>query len=420
MIGTEKDIEKVILCGVHTGKADFLSDTTEETIAELSELAETARAEVIGEIIQNKEHPEASTYFGQGKMEELAQVSKQLGATLLIFDDELTGSQIKNIEDITGVRTIDRSTLILDIFAQRAHSAEGKIQVELAQLKYNLPRLSGIGKQLSRLGGGIGTRGPGETKLESDRRHIYRRINFLEEELREITRRRKLLRQRREKENTVSAALVGYTNAGKSTILNYLTGADVFAKDMLFATLDPTVRKLNLPDGRNAVLTDTVGFIRKLPHHLIEAFKSTLDEAVLADVLVHVIDVSDPEMATRMKVVENLLSELECKAERVIAVFNKCDKISSSLSRPEGNYTDYVFTSAKTGEGMAELIETLSDTLPGKKQTVKVCIPYTESKIAAILHNDEVILDESYESDGIKMKLMADEKLYARIRQFEI
>lgn len=415
---TEKEIEKVILCGIHTGALNTLDDTTEESMAELRELALTAQAEVVGEMVQNKDHPEASTYFGEGKIEELRVAAQSLGATLLIFDDELTGSQIRNIESYTGIRTIDRSTLILDIFAQRAISKEGKIQVELAQLKYNLPRLSGMGAQLSRLGGGIGTRGPGETKLESDRRHIYRRIHSLESELAEIGAHRQLQRSRREKDNVVVAALVGYTNAGKSTILNYFTQADVFAENMLFATLDPTMRKLSLPDGRNGVIVDTVGFIRKLPHHLIEAFKSTLDEAVLADVLVHVIDSSNPEMHTQIKVVDELISSLGCRAKRIIAVFNKCDIAPPITPRPEGNYTDYVCVSAKSGEGMEELLELLHDALPGKKSEIQVLIPYSDSRTAALLHEDEVILEESYEADGTRVKLLADESLRAHLEKY--
>ena len=417
---TEKEIEKVILCGVHTGKLNTLEDTTDESMAELRELAYTAHAEIVGEMIQNKEHPEAATYFGEGKMEELRIAAESLGATLLIFDDELTGSQIRNIENYTHIRTIDRSTLILDIFAQRAISKEGKIQVELAQLKYSLPRLSGMGVQLSRLGGGIGTRGPGETKLESDRRHIHRRINSLEAELKEIQAHRDLQRSRREKDNVVVAALVGYTNAGKSTILNYFTQADVLAENMLFATLDPTMRKLSLPDGRNAVIVDTVGFIRKLPHHLIEAFKSTLDEAVLADVLIQVVDSSNPEMHMQMRVVDDLISTLGCRAKRIIAVFNKCDVAPPLSPRPEGNYTDFVSVSAKSGEGMDELIELLHDALPGKKKEIEVLIPYSDSKTSATLHDGEVILSESYEAEGTKIRVMADEALYARLRQYII
>lgn len=415
---TEREIEKVILCGVHTGSLNTLEDTTEESMAELRELAYTARAEVVGEMIQNKDHPEAATYFGEGKMEELRIAAESLGATLLIFDDELTGSQIRNIENYTHIRTIDRSTLILDIFAQRAISKEGKIQVELAQLKYSLPRLSGMGVELSRLGGGIGTRGPGETKLESDRRHIHRRINSLEAELKEIQAHRDLQRSRREKDNVVVAALVGYTNAGKSTILNYFTDSEVLAENMLFATLDPTMRKLSLPDGRNAVIVDTVGFIRKLPHHLIEAFKSTLDEAVLADVLIHVIDSSNPEMYSQMRVVDNLIQTLGCRAQRIIAVFNKCDVAPPLSPRPEGNYTDFVSVSAKSGEGMDELIELLHDALPGKKKEIEVLIPYSDSKTAALLHEGEVILEESYEAEGTKIRILADEALYARLRKY--
>ena len=417
---TEKEIEKVILCGVHTGKLNTLEDTTEESMAELRELAYTAQAEVVGEMIQNKDHPETSTYFGEGKMEELRLAAESLGATLLIFDDELTGSQIRNIENYTHIRTIDRSTLILDIFAQRAISKEGKIQVELAQLKYSLPRLSGMGVQLSRLGGGIGTRGPGETKLESDRRHIHRRINSLEAELKEIQAHRELQRSRREKDNVVVAALVGYTNAGKSTILNYFTESQVLAENMLFATLDPTMRKLSLPDGRNAVIVDTVGFIRKLPHHLIEAFKSTLDEAVLADVLIHVIDLSNPEMYTQMKVVDELIQTLGCRAKRIIAVFNKCDVAPPLSPRPEGNYTDFVSVSAKSGEGMDELINLLHEALPGKKKEIEVLIPYSQSKAAALLHEDETIISENYEAEGTRIRVLADEKLYAKLREYII
>lgn len=415
---TEKEIEKVILCGVHTGALNTLDDTTDESMAELFELAKTAQAEIVGEMVQNKDHPEASTYFGEGKMEELRLAAQSLGATLLIFDDELTGSQIRNIESYTGVRTIDRSTLILDIFAQRAISKEGKIQVELAQLKYALPRLSGMGAQLSRLGAGIGTRGPGETKLESDRRHIHRRIHSLENELSEIQAHRNLQRSRREKDNVVVAALVGYTNAGKSTILNYFTQADVLAENMLFATLDPTMRKLSLPDGRNGVIVDTVGFIRKLPHHLIEAFKSTLDEAVLADVLVHVIDSSNPEMHTQIKVVDELIESLGCRAKRIIAVFNKCDVAPLISPRPEGNYTDYVCVSAKSGEGMDKLLELLHDALPGKKREIEVLIPYSDSRTAALLHESEVIIEESYEAEGTRVKLLADDALCARLEKY--
>ncbi len=416
---TEKTIERAILCGVHRDLPDRTEDTTDETIAELRELAKTAGAEVVGVMVQNKDHPETAAYFGEGKLEELKSAIAALEADLLIFDDELTGSQIRNIEDITGVRVIDRSTLILDIFASRARSKEGKIQVELAQLRYNLPRLTGLGTQLSRLGGGIGTRGPGETKLESDRRHIHRRIEALEEQLAEVERHRELLRGRRTKDGAVTAALVGYTNAGKSTLMNKLTGSDIFAADMLFATLDPTVRSLELSDGRNAVIVDTVGFIRKLPHHLIKAFRSTLEEAAEADVLIHVIDASDPEMQTHIAVADDLLEELGCKAARTVAVFNKCDIAPPLSPRPRGRYTDYVSVSAATGEGLDRLMEILEDALPGKKREVSLLFPYSDSGEAARLYDTEVILEEEYTDAGIKMRILADEAVYARVKKWE-
>ncbi len=416
----EEKVEKAILCGVHRSLADGSDDTTDETMAELKELAVAAGAKVVGIMTQNRERPEAAAYFGEGKLEELKNAVAELEATLIIFDDELTGSQIRNIEDAAGARVIDRSTLILDIFASRARSKEGKIQVELAQLRYNLPRLSGMGTQLSRLGGGIGTRGPGETKLESDRRHIHRRIESLENELKEVERHRTLLRSRRGKDGVVTAALVGYTNAGKSTLMNRITGADIFAADMLFATLDPTVRSLELSDGRNAVMIDTVGFIRKLPHHLIKAFRSTLEEAAEADLLLHVIDASDPEMQTHIDVVDKLLEELGCRAGRTIAVFNKCDAAPRLSPRPSGKYTDYAFVSAVTGEGIDRLMELIEDALPGKKRRMTVLIPYSESGTAARLHDTEVIVEESYTDSGIQVTLMADEALYAGLKKYEV
>ncbi len=415
----EKETERAILCGVHTGSLDILSDTTEETMNELCELAQTAGAAVVAVMVQNREKPDGAAYFGEGKLQELKTAAASLDATLLIFDDELTGSQIRNIEEAVGIRAIDRSTLILDIFAGRARSREGKLQVELAQLRYNLPRLSGIGNQLSRLGGGIGTRGPGETKLESDRRHIYRRIASLENELGEVEKHRGLLRSRRSKDGVATAALVGYTNAGKSSLMNRITSSDIFAENMLFATLDPTVRSLELPDGRNAVMIDTVGFIRKLPHHLIKAFRSTLEEACEADVLLHVIDSADPEMQTHIRVTDELLKELNCKARRIIAVFNKCDIAPPLSPRPNGEYTDYAVVSAETGEGIDELMSILEDALPGKKRKMTVLVPYSDSGTAARLHDSEVILSESYGADGIKITLTADEALYSRLKRYE-
>ena len=411
--------ERAILCGVHTNDPDPLSDTTEESMAELALLAESAGAEVVATMVQNREKPENKAYFGEGKLEELKMAAEALSATLIIFDDELTGVQIRNIEDITSTRVIDRSTLILDIFALRARSREGKLQVELAQLKYRLPRLTGMGTALSRLGGGIGTRGPGETKLESDRRHIRRRIESLEEELNDIERHRALIRSRRDKNGTLTAVLAGYTNAGKSSLLNALTKSDeVYAEDLLFATLDPTSRMIELPDGRSVMITDTVGFIRKLPHHLIKAFRSTLEETIDADVILHVIDSSDPNMAQNIAVVDDLIASLECGAERVIAVFNKCDTAPRLDPRPKGAYTDHVFVSAKTGEGLEELIDILSDALPGKKRRIEVLIPYSDSKTAATLHEGEVIFSEKYEDGGVRIDLLADDILYSRLKKY--
>lgn len=419
MTENEQKITRAILCGVHTGSLDTLNDTTEESIAELKELAKTAGAEVVGVLVQNKDKPENKAYLGEGKLEELRLAAETLDADLIIFDDELTGIQTRNIEDITGVRTIDRSTLILDIFALRARSKEGKLQVELAQLRYRLPRLTGMGTSLSRLGGGIGTRGPGETKLESDKRHIRRRIEALEEELRDIERHRTLIRSRRTKDGVLTCTLAGYTNAGKSSLLNALAGSDeVYAANQLFATLDPTARAITLPDGRNVMLVDTVGFIRKLPHHLVKAFRSTLEETIEADVILHVIDSADPNMCHNIRVVDSLIRDLDCKAERIIAVFNKCDIAPALSPRPEGGYTDYVSVSAETGEGLDELIDKISDALPGKKKRIEVLIPYSDSGTAAKLHDGEVIYSEEYTDTGIKVDLLADEILQAKLKPY--
>lgn len=419
MTYTEETRSRAIICGVHTGCRDTLRDTTDESMEELKLLCESAGADVVGTMVQNREKIENKAYFGEGKLEELRLAVKALNADLIVFDDELTGMQIRNIEEITSCRTIDRSTLILDIFALRARSKEGKLQVELAQLKYRLPRLTGMGETLSRLGGGIGTRGPGETKLESDRRHIRRRIEYLEEELADIDRHRTLLRSRRNKEGVQTVVLAGYTNAGKSSLLNALTASDeVYAENLLFATLDPTSRAITLPDGRSVMLIDTVGFIRKLPHHLIKAFRSTLEETIDADIILHVIDSSDPNMEQNIKVVDSLISSLGCRAERIIAVFNKCDTAPRLSPRPEGGYTDYVSVSAKTGEGIDKLVEKIADALPGKKRRIEVLIPYSDSKTAALLHDGEVIYSESYEDGGIRLDLLADDILRGKLEKY--
>ncbi len=409
----EEKKERVILAGVHTGTPDVLSDTTDETIEELAGLAETAGGEVIGIIVQNKSSLESGTYMGEGKLSELAEAVANMSADCVIFDDELSPVQLKNISDTLGVKVLDRSMLILDIFAMRAKSGEGKLQVELAQLKYRLPRLRGMGTVMSRTGAGIGTRGPGETKLETDRRHINKRISALEGDLKEIKRHRDLLRARRKKDNIITAALVGYTNAGKSSLLNMLTDAEVFAEDKLFATLDTTSRAITLEDNRVILLIDTVGFIRKLPHHLIEAFKSTLEEAAEADVLIHVTDVSNPEYETHMKVVESVLNDIGASGKPVINLYNKSDLANDFIPTEKG-----IFISAKTGIGTGEFLAALSDAAPGKKQKMTVIIPYSRGDIVNRLHEKEKVLSEEFTENGTLMTILADKITYNSLREF--
>ena len=411
--------ELVILAGVHLGKVDSLTDTTEESMEELGELVKTAGGEVVASLIQNRTHPEAGTYLGEGKLEELKNAVETLDADTVVFDDELSPIQMRNISDILGIKVLDRTMLILDIFAMRAKTSEGKLQVELAQLKYRLPRLRGMGTVLSRTGAGIGTRGPGETRLESDRRHIHRRIIALEEEIAEMKKHRDVLRKRRKKDGTITAALVGYTNAGKSTLLNLLTQADVFAEDKLFATLDPTSRGITLEDNRNILLVDTVGFIRKLPHNLVEAFKSTLEEAVVADILLHVIDASSPESDNQCEVVERVLSEIGAFPKPVIGVFNKCDRLEEEpviLNSYDAN----VCISAKNNIGIDELMQKIAYVAPGKKQKVKACIPYNMGAVVNELHQTQKILSEEYAAEGTLMELLVDDVMYERIKQYVI
>jgi len=414
----EEKMERVLLAGVHTGRQDSLADTTEESIAELAELAKTAGAEVVAKVIQNKPDLESGTYMGEGKLQEIQNVIPRLEVDCVIFDDELSPVQLRNITDMLGVKVLDRSMLILDIFAMRAKSGEGKLQVELAQLKYRLPRLRGLGAVMSRTGAGIGTRGPGETKLETDRRHIHRRISALEEELNELKKHRALLRSRRKKDGVVTAALVGYTNAGKSTLLNTLTDAEVFAENKLFATLDPTARAFTLEDNRQILLVDTVGFIRKLPHHLVEAFKSTLEEAVVADILIHVVDAANPENEQHIRVVEQVLSEIGAAGKPEILVFNKCDLISGEIDIPAN--TEAICISAKNGEGLKQLIQKIADTAPGKKQKVKVCIPYSEGALASKLYAEQKVLSQTHTGDGTEMELLADSRTYEALRRYII
>jgi len=391
--------ERAVLVSVDTGEFDV-----DSSLLELAELARTAGAEVICEMTQKREAPEAGTYLGKGKLEELAEYCENEKPDLVIVDGELTPAQQKNIETITDTRVIDRTTLILDIFAARALSGEGKLQVELAQLKYALPRLGGKGASMSRLGGGIGTRGPGETKLETDRRHIRRRISALSEDLKELEERRARHRERRKKDGVVTVALVGYTNAGKSTLMNTLTDAGVLAENKLFATLDPTARALTLPDGSSVLLIDTVGFIRRLPHKLVEAFKSTLDEAVNANVILNICDASNEECAEHYKVTMDLLEELGCGDKPIITVLNKCDLVND-ISIPMGKS---VRVSAKTGEGLEELLEAVRQALPPTRKRVKILLPFSMGGVGAELRKTGVVHSEEYTADGLLLDITAE------------
>jgi len=407
--------ERAILAGIISSRTinEFSDDAT---MLELAELAKTAGAEVVATVLQPKEAPEVATYLGSGKLRELKELCETNDINLVIFDDELTGSQQKNIEDELGVRVIDRSTLILDIFASRAMSKEGKLQVELAQLKYMLPRLTGMGHSLSRLGGGIGTRGPGETKLESDRRHIRTRISHLLSELKEVERRRSYKRDRRKKDNVQTVSLVGYTNAGKSTIMNYLTQAGVLAENKLFATLDTTSRALTLPDGREVLLIDTVGFIRKLPHHLINAFKSTLEEAVYADVILNVIDFSDPEHEVHRAVSEEILNSLGCSSIPRINVYNKCDLAGGKYKSNEDN----IYISAATGEGTEELLKLITIKIPYLYKRMDLMIPYDKSALASSVRDDGKLIAEEYLPEGITITADIEGKMVHKYEQFRI
>lgn len=392
--------ERAVLVSVDTGEFDV-----DSSLAELTELAKTAGADVICEMTQKREAPEPGTFLGRGKLQELADFCENEKPDLVIIDGELSPAQQKNIERFTDVRVIDRTTLILDIFAQRALSGEGKLQVELAQLKYALPRLGGKGVSMSRLGGGIGTRGPGETKLETDRRHIRRRISALTEDLKALDERRTRYRERRKKDGVVTVALVGYTNAGKSTLMNTLTDAGVLAENKLFATLDPTARALTLPDGSQVLLIDTVGFIRRLPHKLVEAFKSTLDEAVSANVILNICDASSDECSEHYRVTNELLEELGCADKPIITVLNKCD-LANDISIPMvGNC---VRVSAKTGEGLPELLEKIAAALPPTRKRVKILLPFSMGGAGAELRKTGVVHSEEYTADGLLLDITAD------------
>ena len=406
-------IEKAVLVCVDCGMYD-----PDSSLDELEELAKTAGAEVVARVIQKREKPDIATYIGAGRLDEIKDFCEDNECNLLIFDGELSPSQQRNIEDVTDVRVIDRTMLILDIFAARAKSNEGKLQVELAQLRYSLPRLGGKGTELSRLGGGIGTRGPGETKLESDRRHIRRKISSLTDQLENIETRRNNLRNRRKKDGILTAAIVGYTNAGKSTLMNALTQAGVLAEDKLFATLDPTARGLDLPDGRRIMLVDTVGLVRRLPHHLVEAFKSTLEEAVFADIILNVCDASSDECNEHLEVTANLLDSLGCSGKPVISIMNKCDLVEDIYGM--ATIGNVVMISALTGEGLDKLLEAIVNELPKTRRTVELLIPYTAGDVAAKFRNDGVVFEEDFRENGVYMKLIADIYMIDRYSEYLI
>lgn len=403
--------ERVILVGVQEGDGD----DTVESVEELAELAKTAGALVVGTVIQKRERIHPGTYVGKGKMEELKMLLTALDATGIICDDELSPVQMNNLQQELDCKVMDRTLLILDIFADHASTSEGKIQVELAQLRYRAVRLVGLRNSLSRLGGGIGTRGPGEKKLEMDRRLIKERISQLKRELEQVKRHRKLLREGRKRDRVMTAAIVGYTNAGKSTLLNTLTDAGVLSEDKLFATLDPTTRMLELSKGTRIYLTDTVGFIRKLPHHLIEAFKSTLEEAKYADIILHVVDASNPQMEDQMRVVYDTLQELEVTNKKIVTLFNKQDKLEEEQILHDFNANHVLRISAKTGEGLDRLREVLEKIVTEDQIYLERVIPYKDAGILQQIRKYGQLMEEEYTEGGIAVKARVPKDILGRL-----
>lgn len=402
--------ERVILVGVQTSE----NDRVEESLDELEELACTAGAVTVGKLIQNREAVHPGTYIGKGKIEEVRALVYALNATGIICDDELSPAQLNNLERELDCKVMDRTLLILDIFAGRAVTSEGKIQVELAQLRYRSARLVGLRESLSRLGGGIGTRGPGEKKLETDRRLIRTRISALKQELLQVEKHRELIRANRARGNVKTAAIVGYTNAGKSTLLNRLTGSEVLSEDKLFATLDPTTRQLNLKDGQQILLTDTVGFIHKLPHHLVEAFKSTLEEAKYADYIIHVVDASNPQAEMQMYVVYETLRELGVMGKKIITLFNKQDADGATVLRDfKSDYSLKI--SAKTGAGLDELNDLLEKLLAEEQIYVERLFPYQEAGKIQLIREHGQLISEEYTDAGIAVKARVPKEIYPRV-----
>ncbi len=413
-------IERAILVGIKTQETRDIQGVSEADVSmiELKELAQTAGAQVVSKVMQKREGRDAAYFIGKGKVEELRLMVQSLNADLVIFDDEISPSQQRNIEEVLGVKVIDRTGLILDIFAQRARSREGKIQVELAQMEYNLPRLQGLGMVLSRLGGGIGTRGPGETKLETDRRHIKRKITALKEQLKEIKKQRGILRLERKKNRVPVAALVGYTNSGKSSLLNALCGADVYAENKLFATLDTTTRQLLIDENQVVLVTDTVGFIRKLPHHLMDAFKSTLEEAVYSDVLVIVADSSDPYVQDHIRIVDSILTELGASQKPTIIAYNKIDKpVEGERSKLSSERT-VIEISAKTGEGLDNLKAHLKDMLCEARVQVQLKVPFTEGWVLPWLYENGKVIAVDYDESASLIEAELDKEASLRVQNF--
>ncbi len=406
---TETQPTRALLVEADTGDYD-----AEASLDELFELAESAGAQPVASITQKLQHIDPATCVGSGKLDEIKDYCDAEDIDLIIFDLELSPVQIRNIEAATDVRVIDRTMLILDIFALRARSREGKIQVELAQLKYMMPRLTGKGIEMSRLGGGIGTRGPGESKLETDRRHIKRKMETLKEQLRDVEEHRRQLRSRRSKDNVITVAIVGYTNAGKSTLMNTLTDAGVLSEDKLFATLDPTSRALKLPCGVSVMLIDTVGLVRRLPHHLVEAFKSTLEEAAQADIILNVCDASSEESRLHLEVTRDLLASLSSLDKPIIPVLNKCDLLTDNMSGISGA----VHISAKYGTGIDELLQAIEENLPKMLKRVKLLLPFDKAGIAAKLRQTAVLHNEEYTAEGVEVEVTLDEIQYARLREY--
>ena len=406
-----KEKEKVLLVGVQLdGEAAI-----EASLEELGELAKTAGAEVAGIVTQAREALHPAFYVGKGKLQELKELLWETEAAGIVCDDELTSVQLRNLEEELQCKVIDRTLLILDIFASHAVSSEGKIQVELAQLRYRASRLAGTNTALSRLGGGIGTRGPGEKKLEVDRRRIRERISRLKKELKDVEKHRELVRAQRKSSGIKVAALVGYTSAGKSSVENVLTHAGIIEDEMLFSTLDTTTRVLDLDKKQKILLTDTVGFIRKLPHHLIEAFKSTLEEAAYADIIIHVVDASNPQMETQMRVVYETLRQLNVENKPVITVFNKQDKLSEkrTFTDPEADYV--ILTSAKTGQGMEELKQKLEKLLRKNQIYVERVYPYSQAGILQLIRKQGELLEEKYQEDGIAVRAYVPKEIYGKV-----